>query len=265
MKTRQLTALCSLLLASSAAVFVGCKKDSDPPVTPPVTTPGEVDLQFNNVVGTKPLALDGTAYATPAGETFTVSTLEYYVTNIKLTKSDGTVYAAPNSYFLVDQSKPATQHLALTGVPAGTYTGLSFVLGVDSTTTKADPLQLTGALNPANNMYWSWNTGHIFMKMEGQVTSVTPAYPLTCHIGGYTAPYDAIVTVTPPLNGSTLTVNGDHSATLLVQADVLKLFDGVNHVTLSKYSNAMRPGAEALQVAQNYQAGMFSVAKAQAN
>ncbi|MEJ7662113.1 MAG: MbnP family protein [Hymenobacter sp.] len=52
-------------------------------MTPPVTTPGEVDLQFSNVAGTKPLALDGTAYATPAGETFTVTTLEYYVTNIK--------------------------------------------------------------------------------------------------------------------------------------------------------------------------------------
>ena len=265
MKTRQLTALCSLLLASSAAVFVSCKKDTDPAVAPPVTTPGEVDLQFSNVVGTKPLALDGTAYATPAGETFTVSTLEYYVSNIKLTKSDGTVYAVPNSYFLVDQSKPASQHLALTGVPAGTYIGVSFVLGVDSTTTKADPLALTGALNPANNMYWSWNTGHIFMKMEGNVTSVTPAYPLTCHIGGYTAPYDAIVTVAPPLNGSTLTVNGDHSATLAVQADMLKLFDGVSHVTLSKFSNAMRPGAEALAVSRNYQAGMFTVAKTQNN
>ncbi len=258
MKTRQLTALCSLLLASSAAVFVGCKKDSDPPVI----TPGEVDLQFTNVVGTKPLALDGTTYATPAGETFTVSTLEYYVTNIKLTKSDGSVYAAPNSYFLVDQSKPASQHLALAGVPAGTYTGLSFVLGVDSTTTKADPLQLTGALNPANNMYWSWNTGHIFMKMEGNVTSVTPAYPLTCHIGGYDAPYDALITVAPPLNSS-LTVNGSRTPTIFVQADMLKLFDGVNHVTLSKFSNAMRPGAEAVQVAQNYQAGMFTVAKTQ--
>ena len=234
-------------------------------MAPPITTPGEVDLQFSNVVGTKPLALDGTAYATAAGETFTVSTLEYYVTNLKLTKSDGTVYAAPNSYFLVDQSKPATQRLALTGVPAGTYTGLSFVLGVDSSTTKADPLQLTGALNPANNMYWTWNTGHIFMKMEGQVTSVTPAYPLTCHIGGYTAPYNAIVTVTPSLNGSALTVNGDHAPTLFVQADVLKLFDGANHVTLSQYSNAMRPGAEALRVARNYQAGMFTVTKTQAN
>ena len=257
MKTRQLTALCSLLLASSAAVFVGCKKDSDPEVT----TPGEVDLQFTNVVGAKPLALDGTAYATPAGETFTVSTLEYYVTNIKLTKSDGTTYAAPDSYFLVDQSKPASQHLALTGVPAGTYTGLSFVVGVDAPTTQADPIQLTGALNPANNMYWTWNTGHIFMKMEGTVTSVSPAYPVTCHIGGYTAPYDALVTVAPPLGGS-LTV-GNRTPTVFVQADMLKLFDGVNHITLSKFSNAMRPGTEALQVAQNYQAGMFSVSKTQ--
>ena len=103
------------------------------------------------------------------------------------------------------------------------------------------------------------------MKMEGQVTSVSPAYPLTCHIGGYTAPYNAVVTVTPPLGSNTLTVNGNRTPTLFVQADMLKLFDGVSHVTLSKFSNAMRPGAEALAVARNYQAGMFTVVKTQNN
>ncbi|MEJ7662112.1 MAG: hypothetical protein WKG07_22370 [Hymenobacter sp.] len=60
-------------------------------------------------------------------------------------------------------------------------------------------------------------------------------------------------------------MNGDRTPTVFVQADILKLFDGANHVTLSQYSNAMRPGAEALQVAQNYQAGMFTVTKTQAN
>ncbi len=261
MKTRSLTTLCGLLFVASAAVFVGCKKDSDPEVT----TPGEVDLQLTNVVGTKPLTLDGTAYATPSGETFTVTTLKYYVSNLKFTKSDGTVYAAPNTYFLVDQAQPASQHLAVTGIPSGTYTGVSFVVGVDAATTQGDPLTLTGALNPANNMYWAWATGHIFMKLEGTVTSASPARALTCHIGGYTDPNNALVTATPSLNGSTLTVNGSHTSTVSVQADVLKMFDGVNHITLSTFSNAMMPGAEAMQVAKNYGAGMFTVTKTQAN
>lgn len=227
--------------------------------------PGEVDLQISNVVGTKALALDGTAYATPAGETFTVTTLKYYVSNLKFTKSDGTVYAAPNTYFLVDQAQPASQHLAVMGVPAGTYTGVSFVVGVDAATTQADPSKLTGALNPANSMYWPWSTGHIFMKMEGTVTSASPARPITCHIGGYTEPNNAIVTATPSLGSNVLTVSGAHATTLFVNADVLKMFDGVNHITLSTFSNGMMPGPEAMQVAKNYAAGMFTVTKTQAN
>ncbi|MDJ0364918.1 hypothetical protein QMK33_07120 [Hymenobacter sp. H14-R3] len=261
MRTRSFTTLCGLLFVASTAVFVGCKKDSDPEIT----TPGEVDLQISNVVGTKALALDGTAYATPAGETFTVATLKYYVSNLKFTKSDGTVYAAPNTYFLVDQAQPASQRLAITGVPAGTYTGVSFVVGVDAATTQADPLGLTGALNPANSMYWVWATGHISMKMEGTVTSASPARPITCHIGGYTDPNNAIVTATPALNGNVLRVNGSHTSTIAVQADVLKLFDGANHITLSTFSNGMMPGPEAMKVAKNYAAGMFTVTKTQVN
>lgn len=222
-------------------------------------------MQLANVVGTNSLALDGTAYATPAGETFSFSTLKYYVSNLKFTKSDGTEYAVPNSYFLIDQATPATQHLAVTGVPAGTYTGVSFVVGVDAATTQADPLSLPGVLNPANNMYWPWATGHIFMKLEGTVTSASPARPLVCHIGGYTDPYSAIVAATPSLNGNTLTVNGSHTPTIFMNADVLKMFDGVSHVTLRTYSNGMMPGPEAWQIARNYGAGMFTVTKTQAD
>jgi hypothetical protein len=261
MRTRSFTTLCGLLFVASTAVFVGCKKDSDTPST----MPGEVDLQIANVVGNKVLALDGTVYATPAGETFTVTTLKYYVSNLKFTKSDGTVYAAPNTYFLVDQAQPSSQHLAITGVPAGTYTGVSFVVGVDAATTQADPLVLTGALNPANNMYWAWATGHIFMKMEGTVTSASPARPITCHIGGYTDPNNAIVTASPSLGNSVLTVSGTHATTLFLNADMLKMFDGVNHITLSTFSNGMMPGPESVQVAKNCAAGMFTVTKAQNN
>ncbi|QKG51454.1 MbnP family protein [Hymenobacter sp. BRD67] len=257
MKTSKYFLFFGLLLVASMAGMQGCKKDSD------LQTPGEVDLQISNVVGAKPLALDGTTYSTPAGEIFSVSTFEYYISNIKLTKSDGTVYVAPNTYFLVDQAKPATQHLAITGVPAGTYTGVSFIIGVDAATTQADPLALTGVLNPANSMYWTWNTGHIFLKLEGTVTSA--GRPIVCHIGGYTDPYNAIVTATPSLAGKILSVNGTHSSTISLSADVLKLFDGVSHITLSTFSNGMMPGAEAVQVAKNYGAGMFTVTQTQDN
>jgi len=243
------------------ALFSGCKRDEDDSQP----TVGSVSFAVANVVGTQPLALDGTAYATASGETFTVSTFEYYVSNIKFTKSDGTTYAAPNEYHLVNTAKPASTSFTVSNVPTGDYTGVSFIVGVDSTTTKGDPLALTGDLNPALAMHWAWNTGHIFLKLEGTVTSASPSKVLTCHIGGYRAPYSAIVTAAPSLNGATLLVRAGQTPKVALTADVLKIFDGPTKFALSNFPTAMMPSAASVQVANNYAAGMFSVKQVQAN
>jgi hypothetical protein len=261
MKNRNFPTL-ALLLLTAASLLSSCKKDAD--VSSP-TGMGSVSFAIANMAGTSKVALDGTTYATASGETFTVKTLEYYISNIKLSKADGTTYAVPNSYHLVDVAKPSSQQFSISDVPAGDYTGLSFVVGVDSTTTKADPLSLPGDLNPANNMYWAWASGHIFMKLEGTVTSMTPNKPLTCHIGGYRAPYSAIVTATPSLNGNTLQVRADRTPTMQLSANVLKMFDGATHIPLNTFVTTMEPSATSVQIANNYAAGMFTVQQISAN
>ena len=260
MKNRVVAAPLLGLLAL-AAVLGGCKKDngsSQPTV-------GTVTLEMENVAGPKDVALDGSTYATPSGETFSISTLEYYISNVVFTRTDGSTYAAPGVYHLVDVSKPETTEFTISNVPVGDYSGVKFVVGVDSMATKADPLSLPGDLNPANNMYWVWNTGHIFLKLEGTVASANNK-PLVAHIGGYRAPYSAIVTAAPAFpSGTTLLVRADHAPEIHFSADVLKMFDGVTHIPLSTFPTAMQPSAASVQVAQNYAAGMFSVEHIHAN
>jgi hypothetical protein len=270
MKNRTFSAL--LLLAAPLALFSGCKKDSD---TPDTTGSGSVNFTVQNVVPAtnivgvqppQPLVLNSSVATTSTGETFTVNTFEYYLSNIKFTKSDGTTYAAPDTYFLVNQATAKSLNFTVPNVPAGDYTGVSFLVGVDAQKTGlTDPATFTGDLNQANNMYWTWNSGHIFMKMEGTLTSTTPNKPLTCHIGGYTAPYNAIVTATPSFGSSKLTVRADKAPTIALQANVAKLFDGPNPVTLSTFTGAHMPGAQSVQIAQNYAAGMFTVTQINAN
>jgi hypothetical protein len=267
MKNRTLAAL---LLAAPLA-FSGCKKDSDPETT----GTGSVNFTVQNVVPptnstggqpAQPLVLNSSLATTSTGETFTVSIFEYYLSNIKFTKSDGTTYAAPDTYFLVDQATPKTLSFTVPNVPAGDYTGVSFIVGVDAQKTGlTDPLTFTGFLNQAYNMYWTWNSGHIFLKMEGLLTSANPAKPLTCHIGGYTGTTNAIVTAAPSFGGSKLAVRADKAPTIALQANVVKLFDGPNPVTLSTFMGAHMPSAQSVQIAQNYAAGMFSVTQINAN
>ena len=220
---------------------------------------GQVNFTVENRAGSQALALDTGTYTTAGGESFTVSTFEYYLSNLKLTKSDGTVYAAPGIYHLVDQARPASLRFTVPAVPAGTYAGVSFVVGVDSAATAADPLELTADLNPANNMYWTWNSGHIFLKLEGLLTSTSPARPLICHVGGYARPYRALVTARPSFDGHKLRVGAGQSAGIVLKANVLRMFDGPARITLSTYPGAHMPSASAVQVAHNYGAGMFSV------
>lgn len=260
MRNRFLTLPLLGALLGAALGLGSCKKD-----TTSQPTVGTVSFELENVAGAKAVALDGTTYATASGETFSISTLEYYISNVVFTKADGSTYAAPGVYHLVDASKPSTTEFTIDNVPVGDYAGVQFVVGVDSTATKADPLSLTGDLNPANNMYWVWNTGHIFMKLEGTVTSAGNK-ALTAHIGGYRAPYNAIVTAAPAFpSGTTLLVRADHAPQIHFAADVLRLFDGVTHLPLSTFPTAMQPSAASVQVARNYAAGMFSVEHIHAN
>ncbi len=251
----------------SLPLLTGYTKDRAPVAGAPT---GSVVFAVANVVGSQPLALNSTTYTTAGGEALQVSTFEYYLSNIQFKKADGTVYAAPDTYLLINQAKAASQRFTVAGVPAGHYTGISFIVGVDAQKTGlTDPLAFTGkldALNPANNMYWAWNSGHIFLKLEGTVTPAGgTARPLTCHVGGYAAPYNAIVRATPTFGTNKLTVRAGRAPELRLQADLLRMFDSVTHVPLRTFPGTHMPGPESVAVARNYAAGMFSVQQVVAN
>ena len=265
MKNRTFSAL--LLLGASVALFGGCKKDSDA-----VATTGSVNFTVQNVAAVagsatpQPLVLYSTIDTTPTGEQFTVSRFEYYLSNLKFTKRDGTTYAAPDTYYLVNQDKPASLSFSVPNVPVGDYTGVSFLVGVDAQKTGlTDPSTFTGDLNQANNMYWTWSSGHIFLKLEGTLVSANPTKNFLCHIGGYTDPYNALVTAAPSFGGSTLTVRTDRVPTVALQANVDKLFTGSNIIKLGDLTDVMMPSAQSVQMAKNYGASMFSITQISTN
>ncbi|OUJ72418.1 MbnP family protein [Hymenobacter crusticola] len=247
-----------LALAFTAITFTSCDKDD----TTPADSVGGVDIEFDNVVGNSPLALNTGNYTTAAGDQFTVTTFNYYISNIRLTKADGTAYVQPDSYYLVSQADDASKHLSLKDVPVGDYTGITFTIGVDSTRNVSGAQ--TGALDPSNNMFWTWNSGYIFMKLEGTSPQASRG-GLLFHIGGFQHPYNTIRTISPSFNGTTLMVRTDHSPEIHMQADVLKMFASPNQIRFANLSNSMG-GATSVQVADNYsKSGMFTVAHIHAN
>jgi hypothetical protein len=247
---------CSFALA--ALTLAGCKKDQAVP-----NQTGTVALEFEQTVGPDPLVLSTQTYATPAGDQFRVTTFRQYISNITFTKADGTKYAQPDSYYLVDAAVGDSQHLTITDVPVGDYTGVTFTIGVDSVHNVSGAQK--GALDPNNGMFWTWNSGYIFTKLEGYSTQSNSG-AITFHVGGFKMPNNAVRTVAPAFPSNTkLLVRADHSPEIHLNVDVLKMFTGPNTIRFGTLSTIMAAGPDAVKVANNYAAGMFTVEHIHAN
>ncbi|RSK33870.1 MbnP family protein [Hymenobacter metallilatus] len=254
MKFRSFTLLCFSFLTIALAA---CKEDAD--VLAPA---GTLDIELDHVVGTTPLTLTTGTYTTPLGQQFTVSTFNYYLSNIRLKKADGTEYAEPESYHLVKESDATTKAFTLKDVPAGDYTSLSFTIGVDSARNVSGAQ--TGALDPSNGMFWTWNSGYIYTKLEGSSPQAGGNKQLLFHIGGFKKPNNTIRTVSPSLNGATIQIRKDRTPAVHLAADVLKMFTGPNPINFATLSNTMG-GSSSVLVADNQAAGMFRVDHVHAN
>ena len=230
-----------VLIAATVAstIFMSCKKDSVPEYNSTAKAP--LSVEFDNIAGAADIALNTATYTNAAGESFNVTKLKYYVSNFKLTNVDGSVYTVPQDscYFLIDESDPDT-HEPILEVPEGEYKSISFIIGVDSAKNTADVSTRTGALDPTGvgaDMYWTWNSGYIFFKMEG----TSPASMMgdyMYHIGGFggmTSPtINNIKTVTLDLTArGTPKVKTGKETNIHLMVDVLKMFTGTSNVSIA--------------------------------
>lgn len=159
--------------------FSACDNDDDDAAK----EPGTMDITFDNVaiVGGKQTQLTmatpgGTdySYTNEMGQKFNINLLRYYISAIELEGPNGERYtdqldvkaAESKGYYLVDESNSKSQTVTLSGVPAGEYNKITFTVGVDSTGVVNGASG--GVLDPANKMFWSWNSGYIAVKFEGQ-------------------------------------------------------------------------------------------------
>jgi hypothetical protein len=274
MKTTLTVGLLSILLLGFV-VFACDTEDNASTITP--GNAGRMRIVFDNVAGASDLKLSTNTYQNTSGESFTVTKFNYFVSNIRLRKADGTDYVVPqdSSYFLVEEERPTSQTLTLNNIPADKYMGLSFLIGVDSLRSLADISKRTGVLDPGltthDPMYWEWNSGYIFLKVEG----TSPAAPAAqnnlffYHIGGFGGGYNGkktinnLRTVIIPFGSNAASVQSSATPTVRLKTDVLKIFNGPTPLSIAQHSSVMfEPYSTA--IADNY-TQMFSYDRIQAN
>jgi hypothetical protein len=123
--------------------------------------------------------------------------LRFYISRLSLLDSAGNPVAAtlvdstgaPLKYNLTfyDIAAPATQTVRLVA-RKGSYRGMTFSVGVPDSApgirlNHANAAQLSYPLDVDNDMYWGWNPGYVFFKVEGQSRGSGEWQPFVYHVG----------------------------------------------------------------------------------
>jgi len=210
---------------------------------------GQLTIEFDNHVGEEDLELNQD-YTNTNGETFQLSKLNYYISNIKLKTNDGKEYIVPqdSSYFLVMENEEESQEVTIKHIPAGDYNQITFTIGVDSLRSTMDITKRQGVLDPAqghDGMYWTWNSGYIFFKMEG-TSPAAPAdqeHKFYYHIGGYggyeTPSLNNIRETTIDIGNAIAQVRTNKAPEVHLHVDVLDFFKNPATITIAEHSLVM--------------------------
>lgn len=214
-------------------------------------TKGELLLRFNITANGKTLTLNDSSYTNAFNESYQVTRLKYYISNIVLNAYNGVVYN--DRVFLLEAG--GTDSIAMPENTANYYS-LEFLVGVDSTLNCSGAQD--GALDPLNGMFWTWNSGYIFFKLEGYSSaSKADLQRIEHHVGGYRYPNKASRLIKLELP-KTLEVKKGSRHIITVNMDLDKYWKGVSDIKIADQALLMTPGGLAIKAADNFQK-MFSV------
>lgn len=188
------------ILIIGILLVAGCRDQDDIPDT------GAIEIRFDNVIGsisTQILSEEYTEeypYTNELGQTFNLVTLRYIISEVVFEGPDGAYHADPlianasetHGYHLIDESDISSQRIRFQDIPPGTFNKVSFTLGVEQEGVEQ------GAAIFIDGMFWTWNSGYIALKIEGQSPDSpgeafgdnieeTNPFGFAYHIGGWDA------------------------------------------------------------------------------
>ncbi len=255
-------------------LFSACKKEDSTTPTNDIdpNRNGYISIEFDNKVGSLGLILDSPFYTNSFNQNYSISKFDYFISNIVFTNADGSFYTVPqdSSYFLVKENVASSREIRLR-IPEGNYTAVKFIVGIDSLRNTKPATERTGVLDvggAAAGMYWTWNSGYIFLKMEGSfddpTDSILTGTPYIFHIGGfggYSSPtLNNIKTVSLAFGAENAEVREEHGTDgpmVHLYVDAGKLVDGATKVDY-KLNSVVMFSPYSVNIANNY-AGMFTV------
>lgn len=224
-------------------------------VQPPPASPatGQLKISFVNKVKDEKMQLNEVAYTNPYGEQYTIRKFKYYISNVSVLSGNKET-KEKNSYHLVDENKSASLSFSFP-VQAGKYGVVSFLLGVDSLRNVSGAQ--SGALDPLNDMFWTWNTGYVMAKLEAtSPQSNIFNKKVEYHIGGFSGAANVVKKILLQMDTAFLVKPGK-TTEIIIETDADKWWYPYP-LRIKENPSCTVSGELARQVAGNY-ASMFSI------
>lgn len=168
-----------------------------------------------------------------------ISILKFYISNINFYQNNQFIDSVSKKYYLIDFENPETSSIKFLRTNSKAFNRIFFSIGIDSLTNVSGALGED--LDPTKGMYWTWQSGYVNLKLEGQ-SKICPSRNnlYIFHIGGYQYPFSSIQNVNFSTKGY---------RKIILNLDISKLLNGMN---LNVIYEVMSPGKKALTIAQQF-------------
>lgn len=214
--------------------------------------PGTVTVQMNHTVSGDDLALNSLQYTNTAGNLYSVSLLEYIITNVTLQTAGGGAVALSEVQY-VNADDASSQRFSAPDIAGGTYSGITFTFGIDGARNTTGALPNTTVFN---NMAWpaGMGGGYHYMRLEGRFQGDAGEGGFAVHTGP-TMGADYSFDVTLPAN---IRVDGGETV-VEVEMDVNEWFGNPNIYDFRDVQGGIMGNASLQQVLQANGMDIFSI------
>ena len=228
-------------------LFISCKTEE---TIDPNTV--ELNLSFSHVVDAAPVQLDQLIYKNAMDQAFSIKTIKYFISEIKLYKADNSVIIFSDIHY-VDIRIPETLNYTFSSkISAGDYTGISFVYGLTPNE------NITGRFPepPESLMEWPvpMGGGYHYAKIEGQY--ITADNYFNFHSGMLNGtPYEVHV----DLKNQAFTVSGN-SLHLNLQMEIQNWFTNPTDWDFTHWGGGIMGNPDAQKTVQENGVDVFTFA-----
>ncbi len=194
-----------------------------------------MEINFEPTFHSKQLNLNQ-YYVISKNDSIQFTTFKFYISNIELINENKIVWKVNPGFYLID-IEDTNSFKVKSFIPRNLeFDKIAFDLGIDSLTNVSGAIG--GALDPTKGMYWTWQSGYINLKLEGNCkSSSAEENEFVFHLGGYQSPFAAIQKISFQTN---------KQATFQMEVE---LSNWISEIDFQHTKSIMSPRKEAIEMA----------------